>query len=176
MALKNYRFFAWFTGWSSFGYACTIGNFGGSVLVTGFDWGVIFILVPSWLIYWSLFWPTSLTGTLGGTARGLLFWIYCLGSSMLPCVHAIILLKGLQVMHSIVNRRYLVWRDKFHPWKISVAYEMFWKKIILCLIFVLLLSWGCMICDTCSVPLLVMCTSHLIHVAPTMHDHLVCYA
>ena len=34
---------------------------------------------------------------------------------------------------------------------------------------------GCMICDTCSVPLLVLFTSRLIHVAHTMFDHLVYY-
>ena len=45
---------------------------------------------------------------------------------MLPCVHALILLKGLQVLDSIVRILYLVRHDKLHLWKTSVAYEMFW--------------------------------------------------
>ena len=44
---------------------------------------------------------------------------------MLPCVHAQILPKGLQVLGSAVHRFYLVGHDNLHPWKISVAYEMF---------------------------------------------------
>ena len=94
---------------------------------------------------------------------------------MLPCVHYLILLKGFQVLYYVVNRLYLVRHDKFHPWQTSVAYEMFLGDILLCLIFVLLLSWGCMLCDTCSVPFMVLCTSLIFHVAPTMHDNLVCY-
>ena len=71
-----YHFFAWFTGWSSSGYAPTIGTLRGSALVTGFDCGVFFIWVPSWFISWSFFWTTSLAGTLGGTAGVFIFWIY----------------------------------------------------------------------------------------------------
>ena len=70
---KNYRFFAWFIGWNSYGYASTIGTIICYVLVIGFDWGALFIWVPSWFISWNLFWPTSLTGTLGGTAGGFAF-------------------------------------------------------------------------------------------------------
>ena len=69
----------------------------------------------------------------------LLFWVYWIGYSMLPCVHTLISQKVLQVLDSV-------------------------------------LYWGCMICDTCSVSFMVLCTSHLIHVVPTMHGHLVCYA
>ena len=106
----------------------------------------------------------------------LLFWIYRLWSSMLPCVHALILLKGLKVMDSVVHRLDLVWRDKLHPWKTSVVYETFWAGVILCLVFFLLLSWGCILCDTCSVPFLVLFYIHILHVAPTIHNYLVCYA
>ena len=95
---------------------------------------------------------------------------------MIPFVDALILQKGLPVLDSVVHILDLVRHDKLHPWKTSVAYEIFWGKMLLCLIFVLLLSWGCMLCDTYSVPLLVLCTSHLLHVAPMMHNHLVCYA
>ena len=42
----------------------------GSALVTGFDYGVIFIWVPSCFTSWILFWPNSLTGSLWGTAGG----------------------------------------------------------------------------------------------------------
>ena len=92
---------------------------------------------------------------------------------MLTCVHALILLKGLQVLDSVGHRLDLVRHDKLHPWKISVTYEIFWEFLILCLILILLLSWGCMLCDTCSVTLLVLCNSRLLHVAPRMHNHLV---
>ena len=79
-------------------------------------------------------------------------------------------------MYCEVHRLDLVWHDKLHPWKTSVSYEMFWGKNILCLIFILLFSCGYMLFDTYSVPLLVLCNIHLLHVAPTMHDHLVYYA
>ena len=48
-------------------------------------------------------------------------------------------------------------------------------NIILCLIVSPLLSWGCMNCDTCSVPLLVLCTRRIIQVVPMMRGHLVYY-
>ena len=38
-----------------------------------FDYGALFIWVPSWITYWSFFWRTPLTGTLGGTAGGFAF-------------------------------------------------------------------------------------------------------
>ena len=94
---------------------------------------------------------------------GLIFWIYRLGSFMLPCVHALILLEGFQVLDSVVNILDLVRNDKLHPWKTSVTYEMLWEKNLLCLIFALLLSWGCIINDTCSVPFLVLCLSLYSH-------------
>ena len=47
---------------------------------------------------------------------------------MLTFVHALILLKGFQVLGSVVHRLDLVKHDKFHPWKTSVSYEMFWGK------------------------------------------------
>ena len=92
---------------------------------------------------------------------------------MLPCVHALILLKGLKVLDYAVHRFDLVRHDKLNPWKTSVAFKIFWEKILLCLIFVLLLSWGCMLCDTCSVPFMVLCTGCIIYVDSTMRDHLV---
>ena len=94
---------------------------------------------------------------------------------MLPCVHALILLKVLYVMYSVVHRLDLVRYDKLHPWKTSVVYEIFWRGDLLCLIFILLLYLGFIVFDTCSVPFLVLCTSHILHVAPTMQNHLVCY-
>ena len=94
---------------------------------------------------------------------------------MLPCVNDLILLKVFQVMYYVVHILDLVGHDKLHPWKTSMAYELFWGKILLCLILFPLLSWGFMFCDTCSVPLLVLCTSHILHVAPMMRDHLVYY-
>ena len=41
---------------------------------------------------------------------------------MLPCVHYLLLLKGFQVLDSVVHRLYLVRNDKLHPWKKSMAY------------------------------------------------------
>ena len=61
---------------------------------------------------------------------------------MIPCVNYLILLKGLQMLDYVVHGLDLVQNDKLHSWKTSVAYEMFWGEILLCLIFVLLLSWG----------------------------------
>ena len=43
-------FFAWFTGWSSSGYASTIGALRGSALTIGLYYGARFIWVPPWLI------------------------------------------------------------------------------------------------------------------------------
>ena len=94
---------------------------------------------------------------------------------MLPCAHALILLKGLQVLDSVLYRLDLVRHDKLHPCKTSVANLFFGEKSMPCMILFPLLSWVCMLCDTCSVPFPVLCTRRLIHVAPTMRDHLVYY-
>ena len=48
-------------------------------------------------------------------------------------------------------------------------------KILLCLIFSLLLSWGCMPCDTFSVPLLVLCKNRLLHVVIMIRINLAYY-
>ena len=49
------------------------------------------------------------------------------------------------------------------------------EKILLCLIFSPLLSWGCINCDTCSVPFLVLFTNRLLHVVTMIHGHLAYY-
>ena len=59
----------------------------------------------------------------------------------------------------------------YAAWKVASMEDIcgilnFFWKILLCLIFYLLLSWGYMPCDTCSVPFLVLCTSRLICVFP----------
>ena len=95
---------------------------------------------------------------------------------MIPFVHALIFLKVFQALNSVVYILNLMRNYKLNPLKTYVAYEMFWGEVILCLIFVLILSWGCIICDTCSVPFMVLYSSHIIHVAPMIQDHLVCYA
>ena len=95
---------------------------------------------------------------------------------MLPCVHALILLKVLQFMDYVVHILDLVRHDKLHPWKTCVAYYMFWGKMLLCLIFVLILYWVCMLCDTCSVTFMVLFTMRLLHVVPPRHNNLVFYA
>ena len=121
LAEKN-QLFDWFAGWSSSGYAYTIGTLRGSALVIGFDCGALFIWVPSWFTSWSFFWPTSLTGTLGGTAGGVAFLNISAGvynSSLCPCPNYT---KGMQVMDSVVYILDLVWHDKLHPWKTYVAY------------------------------------------------------
>ena len=53
--------------------------------------------------------------------------------------------------------------------------HIFWEKTLLCLIFSLLLSWGFMLCDICSAPLMVLYTSRLLHVAPTMRGQMFYY-
>ena len=50
-----------------------VGTLRGSALVNGFDWGAIFIWVPSWFTSWSFLWTTYLTGTLRGTAGRVAF-------------------------------------------------------------------------------------------------------
>ena len=70
---KNYRVLDLFIGWSSSGYASTIGTLRGSGLVNGFDLGSFLIWFPSWFTSWSFFWSISLTGTLEGTTGVLYF-------------------------------------------------------------------------------------------------------
>ena len=85
---KIIGFFAWFTGWSSYGYVSTIGTLRGSALVIVFDCSVLFVWVYSWFISWSFFWPTSLTGTLGGTTGGFAFLgvlVRAFGAYLCPC-------------------------------------------------------------------------------------------
>ena len=71
------RFFVGFTGWSYSSYISTIGNLIGSSSVTGFDWDALFIWDLSWFTSLSFSWTASLTGTFGGTARGLDFTDIC---------------------------------------------------------------------------------------------------
>ena len=66
-------FFNGFTGWSSSGYAYTIGTLRVSSLVNGFDWDAIFIWALSWFISLSFYWDTYLTGILGSTTGALAF-------------------------------------------------------------------------------------------------------
>ena len=56
-----------------------------------------------------------------------------------------------------------------HQWHV----ELFWEKLM---IFSLLLSWGCIPYGICSVPLMVLCTSRILHVVPMMRGHLAYYA
>ena len=95
-----------------------------SLITVSFSFG--FLLGSFIGVYFGLPpWLAPLEVLLGG----LLFWIYRLGSSMISCVYALILLKGLQVLDYVVHILYLVRHDKLHPWKTSVAYEMFGKKL-----------------------------------------------
>ena len=94
-------------------------------------------------------------------------------ASLFPCHNVT---KGLAGTGFVLHRLDLVRHDKLYPWKTSVEYETFWGEILLCLIFVLLFSWGCILCDTFTVPLLVICTSRLTHGAPVTHNNLVYYA
>ena len=126
----------------------------GSLLEVSFD-------LPPWLA------PSEVL--LGG----LLLWIFPLGSSIISCVHFLIQLEVLQVLDYALNRWDTVRLDKLHPWKKSVAYYYCWEKNLLYLIFSPLLSWGCTLCDTSSVPLLVLCIIRLLRVVPTMRSHLV---
>ena len=92
---ENYRFFAWFTGWSSSGYASTTDTLRGYALVIGFDCAALFIWVPSWFTSWSFFWSPTWLAPSEVLLGVFIFWIYLLGYSMIPCVHALILLKCL---------------------------------------------------------------------------------
>ena len=119
-------------------------NISGFLLVylVGFHMGMPLLWEPSevmhcWMdliaVHFSFgFLPGSLIGVSFGLPprletsevllEGLLSWIFFLGSSMLTCVHFLILLKVLQVLDSVVHTLYLVRHDKFHPWKTSVVY------------------------------------------------------
>ena len=66
-------FFNGFTGWSSSGYAYTIGTLRVSSLVHGLDWDALFIWDISWFTCVSFSWATYLTGILGSTAGALAF-------------------------------------------------------------------------------------------------------
>ena len=84
---ENCCFLDWFTGWSSSGYVSTIGNLRGSEFLTGFDYKLLFIWVPSWFTDWSFFWPTTLTGTLGDNSGGFVYLNICdrfFNSSLCP--------------------------------------------------------------------------------------------
>ena len=69
----NDHFLAGFTGWSSSGYASTLGTLIVSSSVIGFDRDALFIWALSWFTSLRFSWIPSLTGILGGTARGLDF-------------------------------------------------------------------------------------------------------
>ena len=86
---KN-RFFDGFTGWGSSGYASTIFSLRCDRLVNGFECGALFIgLLTGSLLGVSFrlpMWLKPLEVMLGG----LIFRIFPLGHSRLPCVHSLI--------------------------------------------------------------------------------------
>ena len=53
-------------------------------------------------------------------------------------------------------------------WRTSVACWFFFGKTLLCLIFFLILFWGCIHYKFCSVTLLILCNIRLIHAVSMM--------
>ena len=87
---KHYRFFAGFTSWSSSGYASTIFSLRCDRLVNGFECGALFIgLLTGSLLGVSFRLPMRLK-PLEVMLGGLIFRIFPLGHSRLPCVHSLI--------------------------------------------------------------------------------------
>ena len=98
--------------------------------------------------------------------EGSIFWIFLLGLSMPPCVHFLVWLVGFLVLNSVVHKLNPVWHKFLHLCRTSLACWIVLKKALLCLIFSPLLFWGFMTYAIFSVPLMVLCTSRLIHVVP----------
>ena len=135
----NYWIFArleilivFFAGWTcciSSGYAYKISTLRGSEVLNGFDWDVFFIWVYSCFTCWSFSWYASLTGTLGGTAEGLIFWIFSMGISMLPCANLLFWLVGFLVLDSELHKLNPVRHELFHLWRKVLACWIVWGKL-----------------------------------------------
>ena len=113
-------------------------------------------------------WYEYLTGNLGGTSGGLLFWIFPLGISMPPCVNFLVWLLDLLVLDYVVHKLNIVRHQFLYLWRKFVAYWTVLGRNLLCLILFTLLFWGCMPYGIYSVPLMVLCTGHIIRVVPMM--------
>ena len=113
--------------------------------------------------------------TINEKLGGLLFWRFLLGSSMPPCVHFLVLIVVFLVLYSVVHKLNPVWHEKLHLWKTSLACWIILLKTLLCQIFSLILSLGCMSYGICSVPFLVQCTSRILNLVPIMRGLLAYY-
>ena len=94
---------------------------------------------------------------------------------MLPCVHSLIVSWGLSgvLLCSAYIRSCTAWYVASIKDICGILNLL--GRILLCLILFPLLPWGFMLYETCSDPFLVLCISRLLHLDPTMLDHLVYY-
>ena len=160
--------FAGCTGWISSGYASTMGTLICYALVNGFDWDAFLI----WVIYcftcWSFFGTTPWIAPSEILLGGLLFWIFPLGISMLPCADFMVVLVVLMVLDYVGYKWNPVRRVFLHLWRKLLACWIVLGKTLLCLVLIPLLFLGCMPYGVCSVPLMILCTIHILHVVPMM--------
>ena len=118
---KNDRYFSGFNGWSSYGYASTIGTLIFSSLVNSFirihfSFG-LFLGSPIWVSLGILPWLAPLEVLLGGCT----FWMFMVGSSIPPCAHLLVWLVGSLVLDSLVHKLNLMRHEKLNPWRTSLA-------------------------------------------------------
>ena len=95
---------------------------------------------------------------------GLLFWIFLLGILMLPFVNLIVWLVVFLLMDYVVHKLNLMRHELLHLWSTLFACWIAWGGALLRLMFFPLLFLGCMVYGVCSVTLLVICNSLLLHV------------
>ena len=98
--------------------------------------------------------------------------ISLLGISMIPCVNFLVWILGLVVMYSVVHKFHPLRHEFVHLWRKCLVCWIVWRKNLLCLIFIPLLFWRCMLSGICSVPLLVLCTSRILLVVLMIIYHL----
>ena len=91
---------------------------------------------------------------------------------MTHCAHFLVWLVGLLVLDYVVHKLNPARHEKLHLWKTYLACWIVLGETLLCQIFSPLLSWGYMPYGICSVPLMVRCTSRLIHGVPMMRGRL----
>ena len=71
---------------------------------------------------------------------------------------------GLLVLDYVVHKLSPIRHELLHTWRTFVACWIVLGKNLLCMILSPLLFWGCMSYIICSVPLIVLYNSHLLHV------------
>ena len=168
---KNYRLFCW-VKYLKFIWVCLYNRHPQRLCIGEWiDWGALFIWFLLWFTSWILFWTTYLIGTLRGTAGG--FASLNISTRVLNASLCTLTSVNRWLDVARLCRAYI---KSYAAWKVASTEDicgmlnLFWETL-LCLILSTLLSWGCMPCEICSVPLMVLFTSHLLHVVPMMRGN-----